>query len=421
MSKLSVFSEIGRLRAVAVHSPGLEVEHMTPSLMHQLLFDDILFGEQAREEHEVFSRVLARVADQVLDIQNLLATTLRQEEARRHLIERLCALFKLTPHEREMLAAQQAHTLAENAISGWLEEPGGVHGYEFRIPPSPNFLFMRDPATVIGEGVSINNMKTRARRAEPFVLETVLRYHPDFRVDHEESVWFNAIPSHLAGNPKAHYTIEGGDILVLSEEILAVGVSERTTQGAVTMLAERLRRQGGFKTVFAVLMPAERSVMHLDTIFTQIDEEHCLVYPPLLTPENHQAVPAVRMDLSAGQEIRIELKDNFLEALAEAGLELKPVFCGGPRRLEQEREQWTDGANAFCLAPGVILGYNRNTFTADELCGIGYDVLEAEDALSSDVDLLDGARRLILIRGNELSRARGGPRCMTMPLRRDRL
>ncbi len=419
MTRLSVFSEIDRLRAVAVHCPGLEVDNMTPALMHELLFDDILFGDQARAEHETFAGVLAKTTDQVLDVQDLLVEALTQPGARAHFLTRFCALFKLDEGEREQLASMDAKLLALYAIAGWYEERDNGTKYRFRLAPSPNLLFMRDAAAVIGNGVSINNMKTKARRAEPFLLDVILRFHPDFRVDHDQDVWFNAIPDYLEGDPRAHYTIEGGDILVLSEDILAIGVSERTTQGAVTMLAERLSHASAFKTVFVVLMPAERSVMHLDTIFTQIDQEHCLIYPPLLAPDHAHTVPVVRMDIT-GPEIKISLKDSFIKALAEDGHELKPIPCGGAKRLDQEREQWTDGANAFCLAPGVILGYNRNVRTAEELDRAGYVVLDAEEALSPDVDLLDGKRYLIQVRGNELSRARGGPRCMTMPLRRDR-
>ena len=420
MSNLSIFSEIARLRAVAVHSPGREVDCMTPSLMHQLLFDDILFGKEAREEHGEFAKILAKVADEVVDIQDLLAQTLEMPLARAHFLDRLAALHHLTRPERETLEQLSPRILAQYAVTGWYEEIDHGADYRFRFPPVPNLLFMRDPAAVIGEGVSIHNMATSARRPEPFVLDVILRFHPRFRVDREENIWFDAIPSYLAGNPDAYHTIEGGDILVLSEKILAIGVSIRTSQSAVTRLAETIRGRHSFKTVFAVLMPQERSVMHLDTIFTQIDPENCLIFPPMLKPGRSGVLPTIKMDLS-GKSLTVALKDNFLDALAEEGHKLNPVFCGGRNRLDQEREQWTDGANAFCLAPGVILGYSRNTATADELDRVGYQVVNAERVLAEDWDLLDGNRYFVLIKGNELSRARGGPRCMTMPLKRDPL
>lgn len=418
MANLSIFSEVGRLRAVAVHKPGPEVDRMTPSLMHELLFDDILFGSEARDEHEMFSKLLAKVSDKVPDVQDLLAESLAVEGAKDHFLSRFSVLNQLDQPSREKLADLNASELAALAVGGWYEEHADGSNYRFHTPPMPNLLFMRDPASVIGEGVSINHMATTARRAEPFVLETIMRFHPEFKVDSEGNIWFNAIPGYLKGYPEVNHTIEGGDILVLSDKILAVGVSIRTTQSAVTMLAENLRRYHPFKTLFAVLMPHERSVMHLDTIFTQIDHEHCLLFPPFLDPALPHALPVIKLDLSR-EELHVSLEDNFLKALAKEGMDLKPVFCGGKNRLNQEREQWTDGANAFCLAPGVILGYSRNTHTADQLAAIGYNVLSAEEALADDVDLLDGRKYLIGIAGNELSRARGGPRCMTMPLRRD--
>lgn len=418
MSNLSVFSEIGRLRAVAVHSPGREVDYMTPSLMHQLLFDDILFGREAREEHRVFSAVLERVVDRVVEVQELLAETLRDTLARAHFLDRFCVLHKLSPHDREVLGELSSTDLAERAIAGWYEETNGGSDYRFRFPPVPNLLFMRDPAAVIGEGVSINHMATNARRPEPFIMDAIFRFHPEFRVVDEDKIWFDMIPGYTSGYPNTNHCLEGGDILVLSKDILAVGVSIRSTQSAVTMLAERLRRQREFKTLFAVLMPHERAVMHLDTIFTQIDEENCLVFPPFFKPNQNHALPVVRMDLS-GESVRITLKDSFLDALAEAGHKLNPIFCGGANRMDQEREQWTDGANAFCLAPGVIMGYDRNVKTAEELTRFGYHAVTGQQVIDENIDLLDGKRYFVLVKANELSRARGGPRCMTMPLRRD--
>jgi len=417
MTNLSVFSEIGRLRAVAVHKPGKEVDYMTPSLMHQLLFDDILFGREARGEHEVFTEVMKRAVDRVEDVQDMLAETLAQEEARQHFVEHMATLYKLSPADREQFAALSPTTMAAFSITGWYEDIDQGSDYRFRFPPVPNLLFMRDPATVIGAGVSINNMATSARRPEPFIMDVIFRYHPRFMVP-ANKVWFDTIPSYMAGFPEANHTIEGGDILVLSDEILAIGISIRSTQSAVTMLAEKLRRNSSFKTVFAVLMPQERAVMHLDTIFTQIDEEHCLIFPPFFKPDYPHALPTLKIDLDSDQ-LGIRLMDHFLPALAAEGIDLKPVYCGGPNRIDQEREQWTDGANAFCLAPGVILGYDRNTKTARELERIGYRLVTGEQVLAEGIDLLDGKRYFIRIRGNELSRARGGPRCMTLPLFRD--
>ena len=390
---------------------------MSPSLMHELLFDDILFGPEARQEHDLFVEILNRVADEVVDVQTLLTEALASSDAHNHLLKGLTTLYKLSQKEVDFMSQLDAQTLAHQAICGWYQDLNNGSDYIFRFPPIPNILFMRDPAAIIGEGVSINNMATAARKAEPLILETVMRFHPTYRVASNDLIWFREFPDNSPG-PDIHHTLEGGDILILSEDTLAVGVSLRSSQSAVTTLAENLRRGGHFKVLFAVLIPPERSVMHLDTIFTRIDEENCLIFPPFLRPDGPQPLPVIRMDLTS-EKLQVESKSNFLGALAEDGIELNPVFCGGKNRLDQEREQWTDGANAFCLAPGVILGYERNTKTARELEKVGYKVVGAQEVLKKDIDLLDGNRYFVGIPGNELSRARGGPRCMTMPLQRD--
>ncbi|MDJ0842267.1 MAG: arginine deiminase family protein [Acidobacteriota bacterium] len=388
--------------------------------MHQLLFDDILFGREARAEHDDFSRVLSKAVDRVFDAQDLLAETFQQDGVASFFLNRYCRYHHLGDADREILESLPPDELAKRAVNGWYEENADGTNYTFRFPPVPNLLFMRDPAAVIGKGVSINNMATSARKPEPMIMESIFRFHPDFKVDSDENIWFDRIPGFMNGRPQTYHTLEGGDILVLSEDVVAIGISIRTSQSAVTLIAEALRQRSQFKTLLAVLMPQERAVMHLDTIFTQIDEEHCLIFPPLFQPESPRSVPVIKMDLTSDQ-LKVVLEDNFLEALEKEGHGLKPILSGGRNLLDQEREQWTDGANAFCIAPGVILGYERNVLTAETLGCNGYNVVTSQQVLNDEVDLLDGKRYFILIKGNELSRARGGPRCMTMPLKRDSL
>jgi len=418
MSRLSVFSEIGRLRSLVIHRPGLEVDYMTPTLMHELLFDDILFGREARVEHDEFNRVLSSVVDNVWDTQTLLEEALAAEGATEHFLDRLCRHHHLFHAQRELLEANGPAALAERAITGWYEEIEDGADYRIHFPPIPNLLFMRDPAAVIGTGVSVNNMATAARKAEPLVMDTIFRFHPELRVDQESQILFDRIPSFMEGRPQHYHTLEGGDILVLSEKLVAVGISMRSSYSSVIMLAEALRADSRFERLLAVEMPEERAVMHLDTVFTQIDEEHCLVFPPFFMKGSARELPVISMDLTKKQ-LEIGLENNFLIALERVGHPLAPIHSGGRNALHQEREQWTDGANAFCVAPGVILGYERNVKTANALDAIGYHIVEAEQVIDGGVDLLDGKRYFVLIKGNELSRARGGPRCMTMPIRRD--
>ncbi|HJV22710.1 MAG TPA: arginine deiminase family protein, partial [Holophagaceae bacterium] len=259
---------------------------------------------------------------------------------------------------------------------------------------------------------------------ESLVMATIFRHHPRFSHLTENDKWFDQTTPLIRGEIKVPQSLEGGDILVLSDKVLAVGCSERTTTDAVHILAESLRQdfrrgEGTFEWLFMVLMPKKRSAMHLDTIFTRINEDECLVYPPYFTDGSRELLNVVKIDLRQ-EELRFTTQPNLLNALRPVGIDLKPVFCGGKDYIKQQREQWTDGANAFALAPGVITSYTRNEATAEELSRAGYRVVPAKVVLHDDsIDLLDGGKYLVQIESGELSRARGGPRCMTMPLSRD--
>lgn len=427
--QLSVFSEIARLKQVVVHDPGPEVDLMVPGMMEKLLFDDILFGEHARQEHALFRQVLARVADEVLDVQDLFVEALQDEGVKLAFIEDLRRLAGL-PDEtcnllRDMTPAQAACSVVTgvpwddmSSHTPWEQE------FDYRLRPIPNLLFMRDPASVIGDGYSVNAMATWAREREPLILSTIFRHHPRLRHLTDQDKWFDQVTPLVRGEIKVPVSLEGGDILVLSDKVLAVGCSERSTTDAISCLAESLRAdhvagQGRFEHLVMVLMPKKRSAMHLDTIFTRISEGECLVYPPYFTEGSRELLNVVIMDLRH-PELRFTTQPNLLTALKGLGIDLAPVFCGGQDYIRQQREQWTDGANAFALAPGVITSYSRNVATAEELSKAGYQVLTERQLLADPaLNLLDGGKYLIQIRSSELSRARGGPRCMTMPLARE--
>ncbi|MDE3245132.1 MAG: hypothetical protein KGN80_03515, partial [Acidobacteriota bacterium] len=234
---------------------------------------------------------------------------------------------------------------------------------------------------------------------------------------------FDQVTPLLRGEIKVPMSLEGGDILVLSDKVLAVGCSERSSTDAIHHLAENLRADNqetghAFEHLLMVLMPQQRSAMHLDTIFTRIHQDECLVYPPFFTEGSRELLNIVKIDLRHA-ELRFTTRPNLLAVLQEVGIDLKPIFCGGDDYIMQQREQWTDGANAFALAPGVIVSYSRNMATAEQLSHNGYRVLTAQELLASpDINLLDGKKYMITLKSGELSRARGGPRCMTMPLSR---
>jgi arginine deiminase len=264
-------------------------------------------------------------------------------------------------------------------------------------------------------------MATVARLREPLLSGYVFQYSKrferpkDFFVFREFSTDFTRL-STAATRP----SLEGGDILIPREDILLVGISERTSKATVEHLAASLKEgKLGIKKIFTVEIPARRSYMHLDTVFTMINRDECLCYSPMIVKGGPEEADVYQVSLT-GREITYTSKGSLLEVLKENGIDLKPVACGGADPIHQQREQWTDGANAFALAPGVIVCYERNVRTAEELSRQGYKILYEDDILMGreELELWTDKKYAIQIAGPELSRARGGPRCMTMPLSR---
>jgi arginine deiminase len=416
--RLNVTSEIGKLKSVLVHLPGPEIDEMLPSMMEELLFDDILHGQVAREEHRRFQQVIYFVADHVIDIQDLLEETLEDPDVRLRIIKDFTSRAGLGSRISALLGELSPAMLASRLIGGLSTEGGAA----FEIAPVPNLFFMRDPQVVLGDGVMISSMATPARSRESLVSHYVFRNHPKFRgrdlfwMDFYKKPW----PKTRAAKARRP-TIEGGDVLVPRRDILLVGVTERTNRAGVEHLAQSLKAsKAGVKTIFVVDIPRRRSYMHLDTVFTFISRNECLLFPPVMLPGGKEAAKVYRLDLTKRSPEYVAEK-SLLSALKKKGLDLEPVFCGGARALDQEREQWTDGANAFALSPGIIVLYERNMRTADELSRHGYHIVYEDDLLlgRAELELWTEQKYAILIQGHELSRARGGPRCMTMPLERD--
>ncbi|HEX6903597.1 MAG TPA: arginine deiminase family protein [Thermoanaerobaculia bacterium] len=423
---LRVDSEIGRLRRVLTHRPGREIDWMVPSMMESLLFDDILDGDEAREEHDVFHRVLERAGVQVLDSQDLLADVVAGEAARKRLLDELEAeygapysvvrgLYELEPAALAKALVEGIRTPAEASDAG--------SKVFFDLYPLPNYFFMRDPQVVMGNRVVISSMATSAREREPLLSRAIFEHHPALsgaEAIYEIDVPPTGAPQH---NPYFPYpSLEGGDVLVVSPEIVLAGLSERTNRRGIEVLAGYLRRVNtSFRHLIMVELPKKRSYMHLDTVFTLIDRGLCLAHIPVIQPGGPEAAHVYTIDLHA-KDLTFTLRSSLLKVLAELGLELEIVPCGGPHEaVDQEREQWTDGANAFAIAPGLILLYRRNRKTLEELARRGWRILPEDEVLAGRHDLHGGGPAVISLSSNELSRARGGPRCMTMPLERDPL
>lgn len=424
---LRVTSEIGKLSSVLVHLPGPEIDRMVPAMMEELLFDDILFGSRAREEHRRFQQVLGYVADEVLEVQDLLAEVLEPPEQRAEIVEDLGESLGWGPDMDYRLRDLTAEQLASALVAG-IERPAAdvalAPSELYWLAPIPNYFFQRDPLVVVGSRAIRGSMATAARLREPLLSGYVFRYHPRFADSGEDRFWFQEFSADY-GPPSSYArmrpTIEGGDILVLSEEVLLMGYSERTKKTTIERLAEAFRERGApVRQIFVVAVPPARSYMHLDTVFTMISREECLVYAPMILPDGAEEADVYRCDLT-GRSTVWTSETDLLSALRSEAIDLKPIRCGGDDPIAERREQWTDGANAFALAPGVILMYDRNERTAEELSRAGYEVVEEQDLLlgKSELDLRRGKKYAVSLAAHELSRARGGPRCMAMPLRRE--
>ena len=413
---IRVFSEIGRLQRVLIHRPGFEIDRMVPSMMERLLFDDILYGQQARSEHDSFRKVLEAAGVETLDPETLLAEVLEQEDVRGQLFADLERRFAVRRQLMERLERLAPKELAVAMIAGVPAAPDDRSRPRrfFELPPVPNYFFQRDPQVVFGTRVLLSSMATDARAREPMLARRVFADHPALQ-GYEDLFDLNE-PGEPGMRRRPH--LEGGDVLVPSDEILMVGLSERTDHQGIEALARYLKRsETAFRYLLVVELPAQRSYMHLDTVFTFIDEGLCLAYPPVIEPGGTEAGHVYRIDLEA-PHLAYRVCDNLPSALAELGMEIELVPCGGKDLIDQQREQWTDGANAFAIAPGVIAIYRRNRRTAEELSRRGWRVIEGEAVIDGREELFGHGPTLVTLFDNELSRARGGPRCMTMPLER---
>lgn len=410
MSRISVKSEINTLKKVIIHTPGQELELMTPETAEEVLYDDILNLENARNQHAQLSGVLGKVA-QPFEVRKLLSDILVDEKIKKSLVETICNRLNVHEHFTDLFELEPAQ-LAERLILGSAVKRDNLERYlsaqHFAIPPLPNLFFTRDAAMVVNGHALISNMATDVRAIETIIMRYLYQYHPELNCGTK----FLVEP-----NQNKNATFEGGDVLILQEDTLVIGMSERTSPAGIDQLVEHFKKEGIVKHIFVVLLPKKRAWIHLDMVFTMVDYDKAVVFPELINEVN--AVDVVHINLNDPTHIKFSKHDYLLEALKEVNIKLEPIYCGGHERLYQHREQWQSGANFFTIAPGKIIGYGMNHYTYEELAKAGLPRVEADDVIAGKVDLSKMDKYAIAMRGNELTRGGGGCRCMTMPFLRD--
>ncbi len=405
MKNVEIFSEIGKLKKVMLHKPGEEVENLTPDYMERLLFDDIPYLKVARDEHEYFAKVMEDRGTEVVYLTEMLEEAIEDTKIKDEFVNQFLKesgitskgleegikeyLYDFTNKEmiNEMIAGVRKNKIKykKENLKDYIKDD-----YAFYLDPIPNLYFTRDPGAIVGNSLSLHNMKNEARKRETIFLKYIKEHSRTFNKGEK----INTVYDRELKDP-----IEGGDVLILSEKVVGIGYSERTTPNAIEEFARRLLNENnGYEKVLAIDIPKKRAYMHLDTVFTRIDYDKFIVHADI---ENTLSVYELTKE---NKNIKIKCLEGTLEEILSKTLKMDKIElikCAGGDIVASHREQWNDGSNTLAIEPGVVITYERNTISNELLDKKGVKVIE--------------------IPSGELSRGRGGPRCMSMPLIREKI
>jgi arginine deiminase len=415
--KIDVCSEFGQLEGVIIHTPGQEVEEMTPENAERALYSDILNLSVAGNEYSYFKNVLNKVT-RTFEVKDLLAEILQNDEVKSSLLKEICfneCAMDIYP----WLIEQHPAELARQLIQGVYIERNNLTRYlsqeRFSLRPLHNFLFTRDASMSFGNEVLIGKMASRVRDREATIMNAIFNSHPLL-----ETTTINPNTSEIIANFPG-ISIEGGDFQVGREDVLVIGTGIRTSTQGIDFILENIKaKKGGLQHILIQELPdTPESFIHLDMVFTFLDVDTCMVYEPLIMGTNR--FHTIHIQVDNGKVLDIQEQKNLPKALKKLGLDMEPVRCGGGLdSWTQEREQWHSGANFFAFAPGKVIGYERNVHTMEQLSQKGFQIIPAKDFLSGACEIPEG-KCVITIPGSELARGGGGARCMSMPIRRKSL
>lgn len=415
--KVEVNSEFGELEGVIIHTPGQEVEEMTPENAERALYSDILNLSVAESEYSIFKSLLKKIT-KTFEVKDLLAEILLDENVRKSLLKEIC-LDENSMDIYPKLLNHNPNELARLLIQGVFLERDNLTKYlsqeRFSIRPLHNFFFTRDASMSFGNEVLIGKMANKVRDREALIMNAIFNCHPEIKT---KTIYPNTkeVQAKFPG-----ISIEGGDFQVGRDDILVIGTGIRTSTQGIDFILESLKsKKDGVRHVLIQELPdTPESFIHLDMVFTFLDTDTCMIYEPLIMGTNRFHTIHIKIDNGNVSEIS-EMK-NLPKALNKLGINLNPVHCGGGNdNWIQEREQWHSGANFLAFAPGKVIGYERNVHTLEQLNKKGFQIIQAKDFIDGNANIPDN-KCVITIPGSELARGGGGARCMSMPIKRKKV